>query len=259
MRCNRLFESILLIVIILVVNITYSISADIVEELYKKSKELYMSENYTEAINNAQLALVAAEEQYGKDSIDIANILKFLSMAHEKLKQYEQSVNYLERVREIQEIRLGEDHRDVARTISMLIRLYEKQGDKSKVNEYSELADARWGDSGNNKQSSKSNISTSDESLYTGSIAIKDKDGVYGSSGSVFIFESEAAINECYNEFRISNSRGNKCNALSKPIPVGSKFLVKTFLNSGYIYGIVQSGQYKGQAGYISANCYVPK
>jgi len=90
-------------------------------------------------------AAAEAEKRHGAFSIEASKPLLTVANSQEKLQQYADEIKSLEDLRRFQEKTLGENHRDVAKTFSSLIKLYEKSGDQNKANQLNEIASSRWG------------------------------------------------------------------------------------------------------------------
>lgn len=114
-------------------------------DAYSKATKLYLDGKYTEALDTAKGALTEAEKNHSSSSIELVKPLSLLADIQNSRGDYQQAAQYLERLKTIQESILGKNHRDVADTVSRLIKVYEKQGDTEKAIRLNDLAASRWG------------------------------------------------------------------------------------------------------------------
>jgi tetratricopeptide (TPR) repeat protein len=115
------------------------------EDLYKRAASLYAEGKYGAALEPAKEALAEAENEYDGDSIQLSRQLDLLAAIHQKREEWQEASGYLERLRSIQEAALGPRHMKVAKTISTLIAVCEKQGDARSAEQLNQLAAERWG------------------------------------------------------------------------------------------------------------------
>ncbi|HAA01737.1 MAG TPA: hypothetical protein DCE18_00020 [Syntrophobacteraceae bacterium] len=115
------------------------------DDLYKRAAAFYTDGKYAEALKSAKEALIEVEKEYDSDSIKLPQPLTLLSGVYQKLGNWTEAAEVLERLRSIQEAVLGPRSTKVATTISTLIAIYEKQGDTQKASQLNQLASARWG------------------------------------------------------------------------------------------------------------------
>jgi len=116
---------------------------------YDKARSLFIGGKYDDASNLAKEAIKEAETQCGVKSIELRKALSLAADIENRREEYQEAVRCLERLRTIQESTLGNNHRDVASTITRMIQTYEKLGDRANVNKLDNLASSRWGGGGN--------------------------------------------------------------------------------------------------------------
>jgi len=168
-------------------------------DAYSKATKLYIDGKYAEALESAKEALAEAEKNHGPSSIELAKPLSLLADIQNSRKQYQEATLYLERLRSIQERNLGSTHRDVADTLSRLIKLYERQGNEEKANDLNNLAASRWGNGSTTKsaryhanpQSSKIRINNSKETILRGYLGRTD------GTATIRVFRSVDAYKGC--------------------------------------------------------------
>lgn len=115
------------------------------ESEYRQAESLFIEGKYHEALNPAKEALKQSESKYGTKSIELSNALSLLGDIELKRNKYQEAVQYLERLRTIQEAESSTNRRDITDTISRLIKAYEGSGDIARANELNEMAASRWG------------------------------------------------------------------------------------------------------------------
>jgi tetratricopeptide (TPR) repeat protein len=115
------------------------------EDLYKRAASLYAEGKYGAALEPAKEALAEAENEFDADSIQLSRPLDLLAAIHQEREEWREASGYLERLRSVQEAVLGPRHMKVAKTISTLIAVYEKQGGSLSAEKLNRMAAERWG------------------------------------------------------------------------------------------------------------------
>jgi hypothetical protein len=115
------------------------------EAPYKTAVGLYGHGRYDDALASAKDALAAAEKKLGISSVELAPQLTLLADIHQKRGEWQDACGTLERLRTLQEAAWGPRDKRIAKTVSTLIGLYEKQGDAPRAEQLNKLASARWG------------------------------------------------------------------------------------------------------------------
>lgn len=143
--CNRSTSSPLAFAfLVLCFVVSPAVSADS-EDLYQKAIRLFQDGKSAEALSTAKRALAEAEDRCGAENLELSKHITLLSDIHRKREEWAEASDYLERLQSIQEGAWGVRDTKIARTVSTLISLYEKQGDQQKAQDLNNLASKRWG------------------------------------------------------------------------------------------------------------------
>lgn len=168
-------------------------------DAYSNATRLYLDGKYTDALQTAKEALSEAEKNHGTSSIELVKSLSLLADIQNSRKEYQDAARYLERLKTVQETSLGSNHRDVADTLSRMIRVYEKLGDTANANRLNDLAASRWGNGSTTKsaryhantQSSKIRMNNSKETILRGYLGRTD------GTATIRVFRSVDAYKGC--------------------------------------------------------------
>ncbi|NLI83251.1 MAG: tetratricopeptide repeat protein [Deltaproteobacteria bacterium] len=114
-------------------------------DLCVKASALYTQGKIDEAFRTAGDALAQAEKKHGEGSLESAGPLMLLAEIHQGRRELPEAARCLERVRWIQEKNLGPRNTRVSGTISELIAVYEKLGERDKAESLNAIAYERWG------------------------------------------------------------------------------------------------------------------